>query len=421
MTDFLAGAAIRVTTPSPALLSADRTWLWGYGDRAGPCRRVDQDLNARALAIADPLGGRVVLISADIGALDRAMTDRVKARIAAAHPDLGPARICLNVSHTHYAPVAATIPTWQLGVGFVDPGYQAFLEDQIVGAAADALAAMRPASLAWGRGATRISRDRHPLPDGSHNDPTVDVLRATDTVGRTIAVVFSTACHPTAHFHTDDANGVSYDDGVSADFPGFARSYIEAEFGGVGLFLQGYAGTCVPINGLTDESIGRTLASSVGGILREGMEDLSGTIGAWLTEIFLPIQYLDPATLPGVAANAPSYGTAVSDLGPLLTRWVARMQALGGRIPASLPTPMQAIQIGAPPSACHIVASGHEVTTDFAPRARALWPFPRVTVIGYSNAQLAYLTSAAVILHADDRANFPYARANYEAGTACLW
>ena len=412
MGEYRAGVAVRDTTPSAALLAAG-IWLWGYGNRDVACFKVDQDLSTRALAIQDSGGRTIVLVSIDIGALDPAMTARIKARVASVFPALSAEYVCLNASHTHSAPVGATIPTWQLGVGYVDGDYGAFLENQVVGVIMDALNSMRPVALSWARGATDIGFDRHPLPDGDNYDPTLDVLRVTGTSGQTMAVVFSTACHPTAHPNSD---------GISADFPGFARTQIEAQFGGVGLFLQGYAGTCNPkdVAG-NDASLGQTLAADVIGLLQGPMDDLSGRIDAWLMQIDLPLQHLDRAILPGWMSWAQANPHTVAGL--LVGRWAAYMQSLGDNIPGSLPTPFQAMRIGTSPGECYIVASGHEPATDFGPRVRALWRYPRVTLAGYSNSQLSYIPSTQVLLNPDDRAVFPDASrmTNYEGGDAFLW
>jgi hypothetical protein len=60
---------------------------------------------------------------------------------------------------------------------------------------------------------------------------------------------------------------------------------------------------------------------------------------------------------------------------------------------------------------------------EFAPLVRSLWPEPRVTVIGYSNAQQSYVPSAQVLLAPDDSAVFPDVTrmGNYEGGVAFLW
>jgi neutral/alkaline ceramidase-like enzyme len=423
MGNYQAGVAIRDTTPSQDLLSEGRIWLWGYGDRTEPCSGVADDvhqrLSTRALVLRDSGGSRVVLASIDIGALDPAMTARVKTRVAAANPSLSAEYICLNVSHTHCAPVGAEIPTWQLGVGHVDPAYGQFLEDQVVGVINDALSALVAANLAWVRGATQIGADRHLLSDQvDRHDPTLDVLRVTDPSGSVIAVVFATACHPVSdQDHTK----------VSADFPGVARALIEAKFGGVGLFLQGYAGNCIPFNGVPVEVVGSQLANDVINLLSGPMDVLSGPIDAWLTEVDLPLHPLDTATLPGWASLAQANSKNPTDSYALIGRWAAYMQSLGGDIPTTLATPLQAMRIGVSPAACYVVASGHEVVGEFAPTVRSLWPEPRVTVIGYSNAQLSYVPSAQLLQYpADASTVFPDATqpqmiANYEGGMAFLW
>jgi hypothetical protein len=416
---YQAGAAVRDITPSSALLEAGRIWLWGYGNRDTPCKQVLEPIDARALVVCDDSGNSIVLVSIDIGALDPTMTAAVKARVAAAYNGLSAEYVCVNASHTHGAPVVVSIPTWQLGVGRVDPDYVSFVEDQIVAVIDDAFNRLQPANLSWARGTTYIGHDRHFDPRGDGNgyyDSTLDVVRVSDDTDAVISVIFCAACHPVCLGSTNK---------VYSDFPGGARNLIETQFGGVGLFFQGYAGTCNPgtrEDEATDEgAIGQRLASDVANILRGSMDDLEGPLDAWLRVIDLPFQPLDLATLPQWRDYARANPGGVGDLGPLMERWVTHMESFGANIPETLPTQLQAIRIGVAPKAWYLVASSHEVSMDFAPTIRSIWPYPRITVVGYSNAQLSYLPSSLVLLNPDDRGNFPKALANYEGGTSFLW
>ena len=96
------------------------------------------------------------------------------------------------------------------------------------------------------------------------------------------------------------------------------------------------------------------------------------------------------------------------------------MDTLGVATPATLPTPLQSISVGTADRAWHLVASGHEVSTDLAPRIRTMWPYDRVTVAAYSNSQLSYVPSRAV-LQTPPCVNYPFDTANYEGGAAFVW
>src|SRR6187431_3385318 len=117
MVGYQAGAARRAITPLQEWIDNGDVWLWGYGEpyRALPCAGVADGLDARVVCVRDEHGMTAVLITADLGALDPAMTEGVRSRLATAH-GLAPEQVVLNVSHTHSAPTAVSIPTWQPGV-----------------------------------------------------------------------------------------------------------------------------------------------------------------------------------------------------------------------------------------------------------------------------------------------------------------
>src|SRR5262245_6310493 len=113
MAIYEVGVAVRGITPPAAWIAEGRIWLWGFGSRSAPCTGVRDSTDVRALAIRDEAGATVLLVSADLGALTPDSTERIRARVAVAHGIAGE-YLCLNVSHTHGAPVFASIPTWQL-------------------------------------------------------------------------------------------------------------------------------------------------------------------------------------------------------------------------------------------------------------------------------------------------------------------
>ena len=397
---YLAGVGRRDITPPAEWIDAGRIWLWGFGDRTAPCSAVLDPLDVRALAVRDDGGATAILVSVDVGALDPASTDRIRQRVAAEHGIAGE-YVCVNVSHTHNAPVFVSIPTWQPGVALADAGFVQLVEDAVVGAVADALADLRPVRLEFGRSTTDIAHDRHPT--GAAMDRTLDVVQATGVDGTPIAVVFVAACHPVAR-----GSAVNL---VSSDFIGPARSGIEAQAGGTAIFLQGYAGTCNPAVAPT-EALGAALAGDVLSVLSGPMDALAGPVDAWLDSVELPLQPIRPGAVAAAAI----------DPDPLYQRWASWMQQQGAAVPATLPTPVQAIRIGTGRDAWYLSASGHEVVMDLAATVRGLWPYERVTVAAYSNSQLSYVPSRAV-LQSPVCTTFPSCAGsfNYEGGQSFTW
>src|SRR5271163_739113 len=96
--DYKAGLARMNITPDKAM------YLSGYGNRTHASVGKIHDLWAKALAIEDPKGGRVVIVSSDLLGLPRAISDVVAARVLKQY-GLDRARLMLNSSHTHTGPI----------------------------------------------------------------------------------------------------------------------------------------------------------------------------------------------------------------------------------------------------------------------------------------------------------------------------
>src|SRR3954470_8508125 len=95
-----AGAAkINITPEQPM-------WMAGYAARDKPAQGKMTDLWAKALAIEDPAGKRVVLITLDVVGIDRDLSQATCQKIEAKY-QLDRSQIALNCSHTHSGPVVA--------------------------------------------------------------------------------------------------------------------------------------------------------------------------------------------------------------------------------------------------------------------------------------------------------------------------
>jgi hypothetical protein len=424
---YQVGTAIRDVTPSREFIASGKIWLWGYGNRESPCTGVHTPLSARALVISDREGSSVVLVTLDVGMLAPETTDRIRSRTTTRF-GVPAENICINVSHTHGAPVTVSVPTWQLGVAVAQAEYTDLLEKQAIGAIEDAWARRQPARLTWARGKTQIGRDRHFKGEQQFYDSTLDVLTASSVSSTacvrseartTIATVFITPCHPVCN---GDLNK------IYADFPGIARDEVELEVGGTALFLQGYAGTCVPelIDGhkATDTQVGHRLAAEVIAAVRNHRHTLRGPVRARMQTIELPLASVDPASLPSTKAWSAMLRQQNPDLARVTDSWADHLASLGPSLPTSLPTQQQVICIGTAPDDCYLIASSHEVSMDFAPRVRSLWPCSRVSVIGYSNSQFSYLPSSEVMRTPYAATKFPQgivANYNYTAALSFLW
>jgi len=85
------------------------------------------------------------------------------------------------------------------------------------------------------------------------------------------------------------------------------------------------------------------------------MDDLSGPLDAWLASVELPLQPLPSGEVLDQARAA----------GGVYARWANYMDSLADAIPETLPTELQALRVGLHPSEWYLVASSHEISTDF--------------------------------------------------------
>jgi hypothetical protein len=390
-------------TPPLSWIEAGRIYLWGYGFRTKPADSIRDRLWVRALAVEDESGARIVLVSLDSCAVDQAFTTAVRSRLFVSR-NLPHRCLAINLTHTHSAPVAVSIPTWNPGADAPDPEYLEFLEQKVVLAAEAALDSAQPAELIMNRSETWIGHNRHqarlsaPTSPGAW-DRTLDVLKAVDLQGQLIAVAFFHGCH--AVF----LKGQS----ISADYPGVARDEIESAVGGTALFFQGFAGTVNPL-GKDMIATGKRLGQEVLSLLANPGKSLSGPISTNLMHLQLPFQPVAPEVFQQASSQEADSN---------LRRWANAMLAQGKEIPTSLPVLLQAIRIGIPPNGWLLAASAHEVVAEYADPLRAILPEIPTTLIGYTNFCLSYIPTRQIIEEPGHRP-FPFS-SNYEGTNSFTW
>jgi len=380
---FYTGVARRDITPTPDA-AGQYPYLGGMAARSGPATSVEKPITAGAIAIRDALGNHAVLVALDLTWLGEelvaALRDDIWARTGIAGE-----YVLVNVSHTHSAPNTRDTPTYGPGYATADPAYMAALRtatvDAVVAAVADADAAAdagQPSAVLFGRTHGVVGKNRRGAPEDY--DDTIDVLATTAPGSEAIqAVAFFHGAHPVwASFQADG----SFSYAITPDFPGYARDAIEAHLadGGatapIALFFQGFAGDVNPL----DEApvTGAALAGFVNGVLDGPMTCLAGDIDARNTIEAFPLELAaHPYTGPD--------GT--------LQRWEALQHPPTSPL---LPTELQILRIGAGATGWRLAALSHEVTAQYGPMLRGLWPTENVTVAGYSNGVSAYFPTERV-------------------------
>ena len=398
-TPWQAGVARRNITPTGPI------WLAGYANRSAPSTGVESELFAKALALDDGAGGRVVIVTLDLIRVPKALRDFVE-REAGAKFGLQPREILLNSSHTHSGPeVEPERMTTELAfsrtarpadVAAVQ-AYEGFLRSEVLQAIGASLAARAPARLDYSHARAGFAMNRrrpdangsisnNPHPDGPV-DHDVPVLRISGADGKVRALLFGYACHNTTL-------GGSV---VSADYAGHAQRFLEAAYPGTtALFVLGAGGDQNPyprgnmVPGQTTEESaqqhGRALANAVHTALASRAKPVAGPLrtafGPALLD-YVPLPAAELAKYSGAAFTPPVMERA---------RTLLRMQERGEK-PAPLACPVQVLRFG---EDLTFVAIGGEVVVDYALRLKREIP-GNVWVAGYSNHVFGYLPGKRVV------------------------
>ncbi len=396
-----AGVASRNITPEGPL------WMAGYANRTTPSRSVDQQIHAKALALDDTRGGRVVIVTLDLIAVPAGLRAHLEREVAQRF-GLKPHELLVNASHTHSGPLI-TLDRFETEHTFrraatpaqVDAAtrYEAGLRQtlvELIGASLQSRAAGR-LEFAQARAGFAMNRRRpeakgqfsnNPYPAGPV-DHDVPVLKVTGADGKIRALLFGYACH----------NTTLGESSISGDYAGHAQDLLQASYpGATALFLTGCGGDQNPyprrrmVPDQKPEDLvrhhGRALANAVstalGAPLRAVQPPLRGAYGhaelAYqpLTKAQLE-EYLRPPHTPAVNARA---------------RALLELQARGER-PAPLACPVQVLAFG---QDLTLVAIAGEVVVDYSLRLkRELAGTAPVWVAGYSNDVFGYLASRRLV------------------------
>ncbi len=215
-----AGACTTDITPPPGL------WMAGYAPRLTTATGVHDPLYASALVVDDG-NERAALISADLISLPTDLVNSIRADIAA-QIGANTSAIMLHCTHTHGGPYVGTFRC----MGDRCPAYEEILCRKIAGAAAQAASELRPARLMYGEAPAQIGVNRRAIGSGrgvqmGHNYrgpvcSVVQTLCVASLEGRTFALLFSHACHPT----TVGGDNLMF----TGEWPGAATSHLKRRF-----------------------------------------------------------------------------------------------------------------------------------------------------------------------------------------------
>ena len=386
--EFKAGVAVIDITPAGSI------WMSGYAARTKPSDGVDYPLHAKALAIEDKRGHRVVIVTTDLIGLPREITDPVSARLGQAH-NLRRSEILFNSSHTHAGPVVwpNLRPMFALDAAQqrAVEDYARKLADDLFTVAGAALGKLEPVTLSYGEGTAGFAINRREFrkagvqfgtnPQGpmDHTVPVVDVRGAS---GKRLAILFGYTCHNT----TLGADATH----LNGDYAGAAQRAIEAKFPGAAALFLLLCGADQNPNprGKPEhvEAYGQQLAAAVSDALAGKQE----AIHAPLRTAF---QMVDVAFAPHTRDQFEEEAKHKDVFRARRARLMLDKYDAGQPI-RKIPYPVQAIRFH---KDLTVLALGGEVVVDYQLRARRQYPAERLIVAGYSNDVMCYIPSLRVL------------------------
>lgn len=383
--DFKAGLAKVVITPEKPV------WMAGYAARNKPSQGKVHELYAKALALTDGRGNRLVLVTTDLLGLPRALTSEISEHANKSY-GLKREQILFNSSHTHSAPVLASSLAGAYDLDATQSAavtnYTQQLKNKLIRLIGDALKDSSPARISFGRGTAQFAMNRRQMTDkgmliGVNREGPVDrevpVLRIEGNDGKLRGVVFGYACHNTT------LTGEFYD--LSGDYAGFAQEAVErAHPGATALFVMGCGADINPYPRSKLELAqqhGAELAQSVEQVLSGSMRPVSGQLKSVIGTVMIPF-----APTPTKEEWQARLKEQNSFRRRHAERWLAQLER-DGKLMSEYPYTVQVWQIGD----LRLIGLAGEVVTDYSLRLKRelsgdTW------VAGYSNDLCSYIPSA---------------------------
>jgi hypothetical protein len=385
------GIADVVITPTEPI------WMAGFAGRKNPSQGVLNDLHAKALAIEDQAGTRLVILSTDLIAFPRSLRNEIAQSLRSQHqvPDEG---FLMNCSHTHGGPVI--VDDFEMDVLYpltdeqqeVVKRYFASLKEKLKQVSDQAIRDLRPAKLGYSSARCGFAMNRRlPTKDSFANSPnpagpvdhSVPVLRIDNLDGTLRAVMFGYACHNTSM--------VSDNYRITSDYAGFAQDHFEMAHKGVkAMFLMGCGGDQNAYPRGTEELSslhGRALATAIDAALLPAAQPVIGPLRMALEDVPLAFDRMNKEQLLAEQASRDQYA---SRRGKLL---LERLE-VEGQLRPSYDFPLQVIRFG---NSLTIVAFAGETVVDYALRAKRELKIGPVWVAGYCNDVFAYIPSERVL------------------------
>jgi len=384
-----AGLATVVITPDQSM------WMAGYAARNKPSEGKVHDLHAKALALEDNAGTRLVIVAADLIGFPREFRDRMEKEVGEQYK-LRPEGLLLSVSHTHSGPELRAwraTQTWDLPPEQIELSkqYAEKLQGKLVALVGRALADLGPARLSYVHARAGFAMNRR-LPTGSGYsiapnadgpvDHDVPVLQVSGPDGQIRAIVFGYACHNTTlDFYQ-----------FCGDYAGFAQQYVEETHPGTtALFIAGCGGDQNPTPRRTLEwaqQHGRALANAVEAALVARPRPVQGPLRLALEEVALELER------PPDAEELKKQASSTNRYERQHAQEVLSELEKAGRVSTTYPYLVHVAQFGGDLT---MIGLAGEVVVDYSLRLKAELAGAPVWVAGYCNDVFGYVPSQRVL------------------------
>lgn len=384
-----AGIAKVVITPKESM------WMAGYASRKKPSEGHVQELFAKALAIEDSAGTRLVIVTTDLIGIPRDLRDWLADEVKSKY-QLPPSGLLLNASHTHCGPELRTARALSAGLPpdrlRQSQKYYEHLREQLRDLVGNAIKDLAPAKLSYTHGRAGFAMNRRlptekgynnaPYPDGPV-DHDVPVLRITGDKDQLRGVLFGYACHNTT---------LSFFQ-FCGDYAGYAQQFIEeAHPEATALFITGCGGDQNPQpRGKLEQAQqhGRALANGVEASLLGPMKPIRGPLRVALDSV--AVEFADPPSREELQRLAESSDTYDQRRGRMLLKELDEK----GEIHKTYPYLIHGVSWG---EDLLMIALAGEVVVDYSLRLKHELGGPRpVWIAGYSNDVFGYVPSLRVL------------------------
>ena len=390
-------------------------WMGGYAARNRPSEGIRHSVWAKSLAIEDTNGKLAVLVTADLLAFRKFLSDKIRDQLKAKY-GLSREQIILNSSHTHTGP-ETDHPRYQFQLSRDEynkiQNFADRVEREIVELVGQAIASLEPVTLSSENGITRFQVNRRNNKEAQinaqtelngPNDYAVPVIKVEDPEGNLKAILFGYACHPT----------VLSDYKISGDYVGFAQMELEKIYPGTtALFFQGAGADQNPLprrSVALAQQYGKELAAAVERVVNEDMKVLEGNLSTAYSEIDLKFAKAVPTReelediISGETSGYPNY---LKENAKVL---VSRLNN-GEHLKSTYPYPVQVWKLGDQA----IFALGGELLVGYSLELKKIFG-PDIFVMGYSNDVMGYIPTKMVLSEGGYEANrSPYLTSQWAA------